>query len=139
FGGGGLLLMPVLLITGAPLVASSEGLLVASYMALLPMFLGYLLFGFGLTRVSASTALTVTLTEPAVATVLAVAIVGERLEMLGWAGLGITLGGLPLPLSSPSNLSVPSDSAPVETASANAQRPASGVVVEPSGRARANE
>jgi len=31
----------------------------------------------------------VTLTEPAVATVLAVLIVGEQLTVLGWTGLGI--------------------------------------------------
>lgn len=89
FGGGGFLLMPVLLLTGAPLIATADGFLVAAYMALVPMFLGYLLFGFGLARVSASTATTVTLTEPAVAAVLAVVIVGERLDVLGWAGLAV--------------------------------------------------
>lgn len=89
FGLGGALLLPVLFITGAPLVASSEALAVAAYIALVPMFLGYLLFGFGLTRVSASTATTVTLTEPAIATLLAVLIVGERLTSLGWIGLAL--------------------------------------------------
>ncbi len=89
FGTGGLLLMPVLFVTGAPLVASPQAFAVAAYMALVPMFLGYLLFGFGLTRVSASTATTVTLTEPAVAAVLAVLVVGEQLSALGWAGLGV--------------------------------------------------
>lgn len=89
FGAGGLLLMPVLVITGKPLVESAEAFGVAAYMALVPMFLGYLLFGFGLTRVSASTATTVTLTEPAIATLLAVVIVGERLDSLGWAGLAL--------------------------------------------------
>lgn len=91
FGAGGLLLVPVLLSTGAPLLATREALLVAAYMALVPMFLGYLLFGFGLTRVAASTATTVTLAEPAVAAILAVAIVGERLSTLGWTGMG-TIG-----------------------------------------------
>ena len=75
FGGGGLLLMPVLAITGAPLLATPQ-FAVGAYMALGPMFLGYLLFGHGLTKVPASTATTVTLTEPAIATVLAVLIVG---------------------------------------------------------------
>jgi DME family drug/metabolite transporter len=89
FGVGGLLLVPVLIVTGAPLVASPQSFAVASYMALVPMFLGYLLFGIGLARVSASTATTITIAEPAVATVLAVVIVGERLSALGWAGLGV--------------------------------------------------
>lgn len=99
FGLGGALLMPVLLFTGAPLIASTGNVAVAAYMALVPMFLGYLLFGFGLTRVSAGTATTITLSEPAIATVLAVLIVGERLNTLGWTGLGfiaLALGVLAL-------------------------------------------
>lgn len=87
FGIGGALLIPVLLITGAPLLASGTNLAVAAYMALVPMFLGYVLFGIGLTVVSASEATTITLSEPAVAAVLAVVVVGERLGALGWAGL----------------------------------------------------
>ena len=83
--------MPVLLVTGAPLIATREAFLVATYMALIPMFLGYVLFGFGLARVPASTATTITLTEPAVAALLAVAIVGETLTPLGWVGLA-TIG-----------------------------------------------
>lgn len=89
FGTGGALLVPVLLLTGAPLIASTQNALVAGYMALIPMFLGYLLFGFGLAKVSASTATTVTLAEPAIATILAVTIVGERLSPLGWTGLSV--------------------------------------------------
>ena len=64
---------------------------VGAYMALVPMFLGYLLFGYGLTKIPSSTATTVTLTEPAVATLLAVLIVGERLDAVGWAGIA-TIG-----------------------------------------------
>lgn len=89
FGLGGALLIPVLLLTGAPLIASPHAFAVAAYIALVPMFLGYLFFGFGLTRVSASTATTVTLTEPAVATALAVLVVGEQLSPLGWIGLTV--------------------------------------------------
>lgn len=109
FGGGGLLLMPVLLITGAPLVATREAFLVAAYMALVPMFLGYLLFGFGLARVSASTATTVTLTEPAVAAILAVVVVGERLPALGWTGLGIIGAALLVLAVAPTNATAPGD------------------------------
>lgn len=87
FGLGGLLLIPVLLATGAPLVRSPEAFAVAAYMALVPMFLGYVLFGFGLARVAASTATTVTLLEPAVATLLAVLVVGESIPPLGWLGM----------------------------------------------------
>lgn len=87
FGLGGLALIPVLLATGAPLLSSTQSFTVGAYMALIPMFLGYLLFGYGLTRVNASSATTLTLAEPAIAAILAVVIVGERLDPLGWVGI----------------------------------------------------
>ncbi|WP_456267466.1 DMT family transporter [Kushneria sp. AK178] len=94
FGLGGLLLMPVLLVTGAPLVASINNAAVGLYMALVPMFVGYLGFGYGLARVPASTATTITLFEPVVAALLAVVIVGERLPPLGWAGIVLVIACL---------------------------------------------
>lgn len=103
FGAGGALLIPILVITGAPLIATSQAFAVASYMALVPMFLGYLLFGYGLTRVPASTATTITLTEPAVAAVLAVAIVGEHLTPLGWIGLAVIAAVLFILALAPTN------------------------------------
>lgn len=89
FGLGGALLLPVLLATGAPLLASWTNAAVGTYMALVPMFAGYVLFGWGLTHVRASTATTLTLLEPAVAAVLAVLIVGEHLPGVGWLGVGL--------------------------------------------------
>lgn len=87
FGGGGVLLIPVLLVTGEPLLENSQSLAVGAYMALVPMFVGYFVFGYGLAKIPASSATTLTLTEPGVATILAVVIVGERLTWLGWIGL----------------------------------------------------
>jgi DME family drug/metabolite transporter len=89
FGGGGVLLLPVLLVTGAPLLATREAMAVGAYIVLVPMFLGYLLFGYGLSQVPASTATTLTLIEPAVAAILAVVIVGEQLTIMGWVGLAL--------------------------------------------------
>ncbi|MBP2380695.1 DME family drug/metabolite transporter [Brachybacterium sacelli] len=94
FGLGGALLVPVLLVTGAPLLTDGRTLAVGAYMALVPMFLGYVLFGYALTVVPARTATTVTLSEPAVAALLAVLVVGERLPVAGWIGLAIIGGGL---------------------------------------------
>ena len=94
FGLGGLLLLPVLLATGAPLVASWGNAGVGAYMALVPMFTGYLLFGWALAHVPATTVTTLTLLEPAVATLLAVTIVGEHLPAAGWAGLALIAGCL---------------------------------------------
>ncbi|MGW1818541.1 DMT family transporter [Streptomyces sp. NPDC002125] len=94
FGLGGLLLLPVLLATGAPLLHSWSNAAVGVYMALVPMFTGYVLFGWGLAHVPASTATTLSLLEPAVAAVLAVLVVGERLPLLGWAGIVLVVGCL---------------------------------------------
>lgn len=94
FGIGGLLLMPVLAITGSPLLASWQNLLVGAYMALVPMFAGYVLFGWGLARVRASMATTISLAETVVAAVLAVVVVGERLPALAWVGAALVAGSL---------------------------------------------
>ncbi|MEY8578803.1 EamA family transporter [Corynebacteriaceae bacterium 6-324] len=79
--------MPILLLTGAPLIASTQAMMVGLYMALIPMFLGYLLFGYGLMQVAPSAATTLTLAESVVASLLSVVIVGERLPVFGWVGL----------------------------------------------------
>ncbi|MEU1407912.1 DMT family transporter [Streptomyces sp. NPDC005728] len=94
FGLGGLLLVPVLLVTGAPLIGSWSNAAVGTYMALIPMFAGYVLFGWGLTHVPASTATTLSLLEPAVAAVLAVLVVGERLPAAGWTGIALVIACL---------------------------------------------
>ncbi|MFF5023569.1 DMT family transporter [Streptomyces collinus] len=91
FGLGGLLLLPVLLVTGAPLVGSWSNAAVGTYMALVPMFTGYVLFGWGLAHVPASTATTLSLLEPAVAALLAVLVVGERLPATGWSGVALVI------------------------------------------------
>ncbi|MCF6521501.1 DMT family transporter [Streptomyces sp. JJ36] len=94
FGLGGVLLVPVLPATGAPLLDSWPNAAVGAYLALVPMFLGYLLFGWGLAHVPASTATTLSLLEPAVAALLAVLVVGERLPGTGWGGIGLVVGCL---------------------------------------------
>ncbi|WP_432488176.1 DMT family transporter [Kineococcus sp. SYSU DK018] len=116
FGAGALLLLPVLLLTGAPLLHSPAATgpevaagaqtpltalvgapsppAVIAYLALGPMFCAYLLFGRGLRTVAASRATTLTLLEPFAATVLAVAVVGERLTPAGWTGLALVLLGV---------------------------------------------
>ncbi|ALO99396.1 Drug/metabolite transporter permease [Streptomyces hygroscopicus subsp. limoneus] len=101
FGLGGLLLLPVLLATGAPLTGSWSNAAVGAYMALIPMFTGYVLFGWGLAHVPASTATTLSLLEPAVAAVLAVLVVGERLPAAGWAGIALVIACLTVLTAAP--------------------------------------
>jgi DME family drug/metabolite transporter len=76
-------------------------------MALVPMFLGYFLFGVGLARVRPSTATTLTLTEPAVAAILAVVVVGERLGIMGWSGMAILAAALAVLAFAPTNVTGP--------------------------------
>lgn len=87
FGLGGLLLMPVLFLTGSAFLNSWNNAAVGVYMALIPMFLGYICFGFGLARIATSTAIIITLFEPIVAALLAVTIINENLSGLGWLGV----------------------------------------------------
>lgn len=94
FGTGGILLMPVLLMTGAPLLSAWNNAAVGIYMALVPMFLGYVCYGYGLARIPASMATTITLLEPVIAALLAVVLVGERLPPSGWAGVGLIVACL---------------------------------------------
>ena len=94
FGVGALALLPVLIALGAPLLQSTQSVAIAAYLAVGPMFVAYLLFGHGLTRMRSSVATTVTLVEPVVATALAVVVVGERLEFGGWLGLALILAGV---------------------------------------------
>src|SRR5690606_34806101 len=87
FGLAALLLLPTLFITGSNLFDESINLYVVAYMMIIPMFLGYVLFGFGLKTVSASKAITLTLFEPLVAAILAIALVGEKVAFIGWIGM----------------------------------------------------
>ena len=94
FGVGVVALLPVLFLLGAPLLQSGQTVSIAAYLAVGPMFVAYLLFGYGVTHMRSSVVTTVTLIEPLVATVLAVIVVGERLEPVGWVGLVFILAGV---------------------------------------------
>ena len=87
FGIAAVILLPSLFFTGDNLFANSINTSVAVYMATVPMFIGYLLFGYGLNHVTASSATLITLLEPAVATLFAIVIVGERFMLIGWLGM----------------------------------------------------
>ena len=94
FGAGALPLLVVLLFTGGPLVSNLDNLTRGAYLALGPLVLAYLLFGFALTRASASLVTLVTLLEPVFATVLAVVVLGEALPGIGWVGIALLVSGV---------------------------------------------
>jgi DME family drug/metabolite transporter len=89
FGCAALVLLPSLWFTGENLFSSPTNTLVSLYMAIVPMYLGYLLFAFGLKLIDASKATLITLIEPLIATVLAVLIIGENFKIIGWFGMAL--------------------------------------------------
>ncbi|SHO55109.1 DMT family transporter [Vibrio quintilis] len=89
FGLAACLLLPSLFLTGDHLFADGKHIAVAMYMAVVPMFVGYLLFGYGLRYIEASQATLITLLEPVVAALFAVFFVGEKFSTTGWYGMGL--------------------------------------------------
>jgi DME family drug/metabolite transporter len=94
FGGGGLLLIPVLLAGGTAWLGTGRGLGVALYLGAVTTAGAYLLFARGLRRTPVTVAATLGLAEPAVAAVLGVVILGERLGGLAVVGLALLVASL---------------------------------------------
>lgn len=94
FGIAAVPLAVVLLVAGAPLFTGPANVGIALYLAVGPMFIAYLFFAVGVRVLASSTVTVITLLEPLVATLLAVLVVGERLEPLGWVGLSLILVGV---------------------------------------------
>ncbi|MGW7259794.1 DMT family transporter [Streptomyces sp. NPDC054834] len=96
FGAAGLLVLPLVLSVDAHWLTTARGATVAVYLALFTVCLAYRLFGYGLRRTAASVATSLTLAEPAVAAVLGVTVLGERLPAASWCGLTVLGLGLVL-------------------------------------------
>lgn len=87
FGICAVLVLPTLFITGKNLLLYPVNLWVALYIPIVPMFLGYLFFSFGLKRIPASQAMTLALVEIPVAALLATLLLGESLSLTSYLGL----------------------------------------------------
>jgi drug/metabolite transporter, DME family len=101
FGLASLVLIPILAITGSALLASTRGILVAGYLGLIPISIGYLLFGHGLRTTTASAATGLSLLEPAVAAVLADLIAHQQLPAIGWLGIALVAASVLMQTQSP--------------------------------------
>jgi DME family drug/metabolite transporter len=100
FGGAAVVMVPVLLWTGTGWLAEPRGLLTALYLGCATTALAYILYGRGLRTTPVATAATLALAEPAVAALLGVAVLGERLTLVSVAGLlllGASLVAVALP------------------------------------------
>src|SRR6478735_7235476 len=80
FGVGAVVLLPVLFITGAGWLGTTDGFLLALFLGLVPTAGAYLLFARGLKRLSAAETATLTLAEPLTATLLGVIVLSETLN-----------------------------------------------------------
>ena len=94
FGLGAVLLLPVLLATGAGWLATGGGLALAVFLGVVPTAVAYLLFARGLRCLSASETATLTLAEPVTAALLGFAVLGERVTGAGAVGAGLVLAGV---------------------------------------------
>ncbi|RFU38724.1 EamA family transporter [Actinomadura logoneensis] len=94
FGLSGLASLPVLLLGSPGWVVTGSGPAVALWLGPVATGGAYLLFARGLRTTPATTATTLTLAEPAVASVLGVAVLGEHLGTVALGGLGFLAASL---------------------------------------------
>ncbi|MFF5210334.1 DMT family transporter [Streptosporangium sp. NPDC000396] len=100
FGGAAIVMLPVLLWTDVSWLAEPRGMVAALYLGCATTALAYVLYGRGLRTTPVATASTLALAEPAVAALLGVVVLGERLTPLSVAGLvliGASLATVALP------------------------------------------
>jgi len=96
FFGGGLLASPLLFVRDLAWLGEGRGLIVMAWLALVTLTIAYVAFGWGLRTLAPTTVVMLTLLEPAVAAVLAVTFLDERLSTVGWIGAGLVLAAMPL-------------------------------------------
>jgi DME family drug/metabolite transporter len=89
FGGAAVLLAPVLAVGGSGWLLSGRGVAVTAYLGVVTTVLAYLLYGRGLRTVPAPHAVTLGLAEPAVAALLGLVVLGERLPWPGYVGVAL--------------------------------------------------
>jgi DME family drug/metabolite transporter len=94
FGGGALLLVPVLVLADMDWLTSAGGVALAGWLGVVPTALAYLLFARGLRRLPASEVATLTLAEPVTAALLGAIVLGERPGAVAAAGMLVVLAGL---------------------------------------------
>jgi DME family drug/metabolite transporter len=88
---GAIVLLPPAIIGGLAFTATVPIVASLAYMGIIATALAYGLFYHGLRTTPPEVASVLTLLEPLAATVLAVALVGERLPLAGWAGAVLLL------------------------------------------------
>lgn len=86
--------VPLLPLSDLSWMLTDRGVAMTAWLGLATVAVAYTLFTWGLRSIRASTAATLTLTEPLTATVLGVTVLSERLSAGGTTGLVVLLAGL---------------------------------------------
>jgi DME family drug/metabolite transporter len=94
FGGAAVLLLPVLLAGSPGWLLTGRGAAVTIYLGAFTTAFGYVLYARGLRTTPVAAATTLTLAEPAVAALLGLAVLGERLGGVAVGGLVLLAGSL---------------------------------------------
>ncbi len=75
-------------------IMTGSGALMALHLGIAATGLAYLLFGYGLHRLTSATTVTLVLAEPLTAALLATLMLDETISPLGWLGVGAVIVGL---------------------------------------------
>lgn len=92
----GIMLSPFLFIYDMTWITNVGGMLVGLHLGIVATGIAYYLFATGLSKVTSSTAVTLSLAEPLTATLLGVFLLGEFLSVISWAGISLLLVGIGL-------------------------------------------
>jgi drug/metabolite transporter, DME family len=96
FGCAGLVLLPAAVAAGIGPLLSPGGLLMVAHLGVVTVAVGYVLFTRGLTGVGVAAAGTLTLAEPATATLCGIVVLGERPGGAALVGLSLVAAGIVL-------------------------------------------
>lgn len=96
FGVAAVASLPLLVVVGAEWLFTLRGLALVVWLGVFGTALGYLLFGWGLAVLPATTVTTLTLAEPLCATLLGIGVLRESLSLVAAIGLGVLALGLTL-------------------------------------------
>ncbi len=89
-----LAVFPFCFVAGTHWMFTIKGISLILWLGIFTTGLGYSLYAYGLKRVHSSTASTLVLAEPATATLLAVVVLGDTLNVTSWVGIATVIVGL---------------------------------------------
>jgi DME family drug/metabolite transporter len=89
-----LLLTPFYFILDVSWLRDAGNIGIIFYLGIATTSIAYVLYGWGLRKIPASSALTLSLAEPTTAALLGVVVVGEVLSTTSWVGIGLLLGSI---------------------------------------------